>query len=106
MLLFLPKTYISDHPFLCKQYITFILSLQVPGQSVPITTFESDPAHGEMYLMQHYVIKFFSGTYQSVVSPGTAVYSTNKTDRHDRTEILLKVAFEHHKPKPILSSSF
>ena len=25
-------------------------------------------------------------------SPGTAVSSTNKTDRHDRTEILLKVA--------------
>ena len=25
--------------------------------------------------------------------PGTAVFSTNKTDRHDITEILLKVAF-------------
>jgi hypothetical protein len=28
-----------------------------------------------------------------VVSPVTAVYPTNKTDRHDITEILLKVAF-------------
>jgi hypothetical protein len=26
------------------------------------------------------------------ISPGTPVPSTNKTDRHDKTEILLKVA--------------
>ena len=32
-------------------------------------------------------------------SPGTAVSSTNKTDRHDITEILLKVSgINHHKP--------
>ena len=30
------------------------------------------------------------------LSPGTPVSSTNKTDRHDITEILLKV--KHHKP--------
>jgi hypothetical protein len=29
---------------------------------------------------------------KSVVSPGTPVSSTNKTDRHDMTEILLNVA--------------
>jgi hypothetical protein len=29
---------------------------------------------------------------KSVVSPGTPVSSTNKTDRHDMIEILLKVA--------------
>jgi len=28
------------------------------------------------------------------------VSSTNKTDRQDISEILLKVAFKHHKPKP------
>jgi hypothetical protein len=33
-------------------------------------------------------------------SPGPPVFSTNKTDRHDITEILLKVAFKHLKPKP------
>ena len=33
-------------------------------------------------------------------SPGTPVSSTNKTDRHDITEILLKVVLKHHKPKP------
>jgi hypothetical protein len=33
-------------------------------------------------------------------SPGTLVSSTNKTDRHDITEILLKVALKHHNPNP------
>ena len=34
----------------------------VPVQSVPITTkvVSSNPAHGEVYLTQHYVIKFIS----------------------------------------------
>jgi len=31
-------------------------------------------------------------------SLGTLVSSTNKTDCHDITEILLKVALKHHKP--------
>ena len=31
-------------------------------------------------------------------SPGTPVSSTNKTDRHDITEILLKVALKTMKP--------
>ena len=34
-------------------------------------------------------------------SPGTPVSSTNKTDRHDITQILLKVAFKHHNPNPL-----
>jgi hypothetical protein len=42
---------------------------------------------GEVYSIQHYVIKF--------VSDST---STNKTDRHDITEILLKVALNTIKP--------
>jgi hypothetical protein len=32
--------------------------------------------------------------------PGTLVSSTNKTDRHDRTEILLKGAKKDHIPSP------
>jgi len=32
-------------------------------------------------------------------SPGNPVYSTNKTDSHDITEILLKVALNTIKPK-------
>jgi hypothetical protein len=39
--------------------------------------------------MQHYVIKFVSDSW---LAPGTPVSPTNKTDRHDITEIVLKVA--------------
>ena len=48
----------------------------------------SNYAHGEVYSIQHYVIKFD----MSVVFSGTWDSSTNKTDRHDITKILLKVA--------------
>jgi hypothetical protein len=49
----------------------------------------SNTALGEVYSIHHYVIKFVSDLRQSV---GYAVSSTNKTDHHDTTEILLKVA--------------
>ena len=52
----------------------------------------SNPAHGEVYLIQHYVIKFVSDLRQ--VSGFLQVLrfsSINKTDGHDITEILLKV---------------
>ena len=53
----------------------------------------SNPVHGEVYLIQHYVIKFVSYLRQCWwFSLGTPVSSTNKTDRQDITEILLKVA--------------
>ena len=42
--------------------IVIVLDLQLPMRSVPITTniVSSSPAHSEVYLIQHYVIKFFS----------------------------------------------
>jgi hypothetical protein len=43
-----------------------------------------------------------------VVSPGTLISSTNKTDRHDITEILLKMALNtisHIKLKTVYSGS-
>ena len=64
-------------------------------QSVPITAkvVSSNPVHGEVYWIQHYAIKFVSDLRQvGGFSPGTAVSSANKTDRHDIAEILLKVA--------------
>jgi hypothetical protein len=63
----------------------------VPVQSVPITTkvVSLNPVHGEVYSIQHYVIKFVSDLWQ--VDDFSPVSSTNKTDRHDVTEILLKV---------------
>jgi len=54
-------------------------------QSVSITTkfVSSNRIHGEVYLIQHYVIKFVSDLRQ----PGTLVSSTNKTDCQDIAEI-------------------
>jgi hypothetical protein len=47
------------------------------------------PIEKTLFQLQHYVIKFVSDLRQVVVfSP---VSSTNKTDRHDITEILLKM---------------
>ena len=45
--------------------IVWQLDLQLPMQSVPITTtvFELEPCSGEMYLIQHYV-KFVSDLWQ------------------------------------------
>jgi len=55
-------------------------------QSVPIATkiVSSNRVHGKVYWIQHYIIKF--------VSDGSLDSSTYKTDRHDITEILLKMA--------------
>ena len=55
--------------------------------------YEFESRSGEVYWMQHYVIKFVSDLQQvSGFSPGSLISSTSKTDRHDITEILLKVA--------------
>ena len=74
----------------------YFVDLQLPVQSMPITTkvVSSNPVHGEVYLIQYYVIKFVSDLRQlgRWFSPDTPVSSTNKIDRHDITEILLKVA--------------
>ena len=41
-------------------YGSFMVNLQLPMQSVPITTkvVSSNPTHGEVYTIQLYVIKF------------------------------------------------
>jgi hypothetical protein len=46
--------------------IVWLLDLQLPVQSVPITTevVNSNPVHGEVYSIQHYVIKFISDLRQ------------------------------------------
>jgi hypothetical protein len=65
-------------------------------QSVSITTIavSSDLAHGEVYSIQNYAIKFVIDLHEASrwFSPGTPVYFTYKTDCHDITEILLKLA--------------
>jgi hypothetical protein len=51
----------------------------------------SNPVHGEVNSIQHYLIKLFSNSRHAGLwfSP---VSSTNKTDHSDIAEILLKVA--------------
>ena len=46
--------------------IVWLLDLQLHMQSVPITTkvLSSNPSHGEVYWIQHYVIKFVSDLRQ------------------------------------------
>jgi hypothetical protein len=52
------------------------------------------------------VIKFVSDLWQvGGFLPGTLVSSTNKTDRHNITEILLKVALNTINPNPKLSNT-
>ena len=62
---------------------------------MPITTdvVSLNPTHVEVhYVIQHYVIKFVSDLRQvGGFIRVTLVSSTNKTDVHDITEILLKV---------------
>ena len=54
----------------------------------------SNPVHGEVYSIQHYLIRLFSNSRHAGLwfSPVTPVSSTNKTDHSDIAEILLKVA--------------
>ena len=63
--------------------------------SVPITTnlVSSNPVHGEVYSKQLYVICLSVTCEGRWFSSGIPASSTNKTDRQDITEILLKVPF-------------
>ena len=82
---------IYTHFIRARRDCMVVVYLQLPMQSVPITTnvVSSNPAHGGVCALQHYVIKLVSDLWQV---PGTPVSSTNKTDRHVIAEILLKVA--------------
>ena len=51
---------------------------------------DSNPDHGEVYLMQYYVIKLVNGWF----SQGTPLSCINKTDGYDITEILLKMVLK------------
>jgi hypothetical protein len=54
------------YPFLGAVVVVWQLDLQLPVQSVHITTkvVSSNPVQGEVYSMQHYVIKFVSDLRQ------------------------------------------
>ena len=64
------------------------------AQSVPIITkaMSLNPAHGEIYSIQHCVVHFVSDLRQVSGFIRVLRFSfTNKIDHHDITEILLKV---------------
>jgi hypothetical protein len=63
-------------------------------QSVPITTDVdgSNPTQGNVYIIMLVTCNML------VIFSGYSVSTTNKTDRHDITEILLKVALSTIKP--------
>ena len=48
------------------RFVVVIVDLQLPVQSVPVTTkvVSSNAVHGEVYSIQHYVIKFVSDLRQ------------------------------------------
>ena len=60
--------------------------------SVPITknVVSSNPAHGEVYSVQHYVISL------SATCGGRWISPINEADRHDITEI--ESGIKHHNP--------
>ena len=67
-------------------YERMVVRLTVTCATSAITTkvVSSNPAHCEVYSIQHYVLKFISDLRQAGwFSPGTPVSSTNKTDHHD-----------------------
>jgi hypothetical protein len=51
----------------------------------------SNPAHDEVYSIQHYAIKFVWLASGRWFSSGTPISSTNQTDRNNIAEIMLKV---------------
>jgi hypothetical protein len=69
--------------------MSFMVILQLPIQSVPITT---KVVHGKVYLIQHYVIKFVGDLRQVGGFLWLLQSHTLVTDHYDITEILLKVA--------------
>ena len=71
-------------------------------QSMPIAIklVSSNPVNGKVYSIQHYVIQFVSDLRQVSVFTWYLVSSTNKTDRHDITDILLIVALNTITPNP------
>ena len=70
-------------------------------QLVPILTkvVSSNPAHGDVYSIQHYVIEFVSDLRQV---GGFLRFPLPKRNRYNITEIWLKVALNTINPRPIL----
>jgi hypothetical protein len=77
--------------------IVWELDLQIPMQDV----MSSNPHQSEVYSIMLYNLSVTALWF----SPGPQVSITTKTDRHDLTEILLKVALNIIKPPTSLQKS-
>jgi hypothetical protein len=71
-------------------------------KSMTAVVVSSNTVHGSVYMIQHYAINFVSDLRQVSGFLGTPVSSTNKTDLHDITEILLKVMLNSITSNPSL----
>jgi hypothetical protein len=90
----------NTHSYRSRRVVVIVwwLDLQQHMQSVPITTDVALSARCTI-LCEKVCLLLAAGRW---FSQDTSVYSTNKTDCHDITEIFLKVALKHQaKPKTI-----
>ena len=85
--------------------IVWYLDLQLPVQLVPITTevVSLNPVHGEVYSIQHYVIKFVSDLRRFVGILRVLQFLPPIKLTHNITDILLKVALNTISLNPNLS---
>jgi hypothetical protein len=74
----------SEGPSWLWWYGSWIYNYLCNQTNIQTKVVNSNSAHGEMYSIQHYVIKFVSDWQQI---GGFLVSSTNKTDCHNITEI-------------------
>ena len=85
------------------------LNLQLPMQSVPIVSCDLESHSGDKTIFDKVCQSLTAGRWFSPASPGTPVSSTNKTDRHNTTEILMKVVLntisQSNKPTPVIAPS-
>ena len=87
-------TSIKDHRGRDHMVVGFTTTYAISAYRYKVR--RSNPTHGEVYSLQHYTIKFVSDLRQVSgflwVLFHTRLSSTNKTDCHNITETLLKVA--------------
>jgi hypothetical protein len=85
------EVYIGDRRGRDRTVVEFTIELPVKSMQVITKVVSSNHIDGKVYSIQHYMRKFVWLATGRGFPPGTPVSSTNKTDRHDITEILLKV---------------
>jgi len=73
--------------------------------TITINIVNSNPAHGEVYSIQHYVLKFVSDLRQAGGFLWVIQFTRQKNDCQDIAEILLKVGL-NTKTNPSVSHKY